>query len=130
MFGLIRRLIQRFSQLFKASQYERMIFSFWDGSKIRKVDPLEILKKLKDHPDYNLARDGVGLDEGDVDANYQYANVVYESFGIPPFESDDEIGNVGLTRVEAVEILRQFVYWLENIKKNIKPPPTSQHATA
>ena len=104
----------------------RNIFSFWDGTTVRHVDPLPILRRMDEaasKEEYNLRIDAEALDRGDIATVEQYAPIINKIFDVQPLDVDIDGKPSGLTAYESLELLRSFVTWQESLKKNTSDPP-------
>lgn len=106
----------------------RGIFRFWDGSRARGVDPLEILRGLYEIKGFDVESTPKLLEAPDqrtrLEATRDIAAAVRSVFLVP------RLDNRGLTETECVELLADFLDYCEDLKKNIKETPTSQPSTA
>lgn len=102
-------------------QNSRLIYEFFDGENYRKVDPSVVSRKLEKHPTY---RPDVHLplaEKGEEEAIQIILDAVRESFGLPVFDS---LSGSGLTEVELIDLLTDFSYWVDDIKKKLPNSPT------
>jgi len=114
----------------------REIFSFWDGVRERRADPITLYRGLSSHKDYNLENDIPATVEGDPTAHALTVRVVREVFDVPGWSEDSP----GLTERETVELLWQFDGYLESLKKStnltlisrpaMEPPPSESSLTS
>lgn len=109
---MILKLLRRW-----AWRRRRAIFSFWDGSSQRSVDPMVVYRALQQHPRFNWSVHPVLIDTGDLDALNVTADAVRFAFDIPGFAFG------GLTEAECVTLLTQFVVYLDALKKSGSPAP-------
>ena len=110
---------------FKPKHSKREIFSFWDGMRTRKADPVVLYRGMATHPEYNLERDVPATADGDPAAHRLTVQVVREVFGVKPWTEGED----GLTERETVDLLWQFNDYLESLKKSTSPNPTLRPAT-
>jgi hypothetical protein len=98
----------------------RDIFSYWDGQKQRRADPLKIARALDGHKTLNLQRDLPLLDAGDPEATGNVVNSVLEVFGCQAWSESTP----GLTMTEALDLLNSFCEYGEELKKKRNPSQT------
>lgn len=98
----------------------RAIFQFWDGRRLRAVDPLVAFRTLQEHPDFEMERDLTGHDAGQADSTQACLQATRAAFGVTVFD-----GTRGLTEAETLDLLGTFGNWMQTVKKNISGPPTS-----
>lgn len=114
------------------SATDRKIFRFFDGRTHRAVDPLEMLRNMRRHScDFGLADtmaheapDDAAKDEAWV----ELIAAIREVFGVEAFsDSVDDDGRCtrGLTEGETYDLLNDFGEYLDALKKNSDPKPTS-----
>lgn len=101
----------------------RAIFSFWDGSKNRAVDPLSAWRALRSHKEFDPERDIEGIRQDDEESLNHTLAAVRESFGVKAFADG------GLTEAETLALLAQFMAYIGQVKKNISPPQISPPST-
>jgi hypothetical protein len=106
----------------------RAIFRFWDGQRIRRIDPLLAYRRLDTHPEFDWSTHPEMIDGDDErlssEATEITARAVCEVFGVRPFD-----GSRGLTEQECIGLLIQFVQYLTALKKNGNTSPTSVPST-
>lgn len=108
----------------------RMIYRFWDGTRYRAVDPIDIHLKLQSHPTYNAQRHLREIDEGDVESTRVTCQAVQDVFCVQPYNSNTKRG---LTVGEQLGLLADFYFWIEDQKKSIShslTPPLSTELEA
>lgn len=134
MLRLIAWLKARFSR-----QPQREIFTYWDGAKQRRIDPLVAWRGIWGHKEIDLARAvkiSVNPTLADGKAVYQPAEIyaaedqmrqlTCEVFGVQQFS--DSVP--GLTVAELDELLSRFIAWMTDLKKKRKPLPTMPQPSA
>lgn len=97
----------------RLSRRRSLIFSFHDGRRMRKVDPIVVSGLLASDPEY-LPRH---LDEargGDVQALQIIGRAACRAFAVQPL---DDRGR-GLTLAARVELVLAFEIWIDALKKN------------
>lgn len=104
----------------------RAIFRFHDGEKERSVDPLAIFRALRSLPDFDWETDAKGVERGDDDSIVRTLAAIRQTFGVKPFDADKL---TGLTDGETLNLLSEFVWYLESLKKNGSGPQTSPEPT-
>jgi len=97
----------------------RSIFTFWDGSQKRVVDPLTVWRALRADKNFDPERDLEGIRQDDEESLMVTLAAVRGAFSVRSFE------NGGLTEAETLALLAAFVSYIGEVKKNISPPPTS-----
>lgn len=98
---------------------DRGIFVYWDGQKKRYGDPIEIIRKLRDDPEFVFDRHMEEIKEEDLDAIGIAARAVRRAFDIPT------LAEGGLTEAECVGILASNADFGAMLKKNGSGPPIS-----
>lgn len=101
---------------------ERLIFEFFDGSKVVKADPMRIYKRIMAcgtelSTDQKLA---VSPSKDAVKGHENMLKKIREIFDIKPLEEG------GLTEFETAELLDSFLLYAHMIKKNSSPTTTIQ----
>jgi len=116
MFDFIRRW---------AFNRSRFIFSYWNGSKIVKADPMVLWRSLQQHADFSEADFRLMKVDALRDSLvHKLANVVRDVFDI---KSPDD---GGLTELETLEVLRSFIEYTGFQKKSGEPMQTLQQPAA
>lgn len=120
MLNFFRRLVRN---------RKRLIFRYWDGSKLRRGDPLEIYRALMDHPVFNWSVHPVLIDVEDdektsLEATAITAQAVRDAFRVRPLD------NGGLCQSECVSLLAEFTLWVEDVKKKLSPSPMPRPSMA
>lgn len=106
----------------------RDIFQYHDGVRRRYGDPLVLYRGLASHAAINLAEDMARLlDGGDagVEAHQRIVSAVRDVFGVPAYGDRQP----GLTERETIDLFWEFADFIEVLKKNSSPLPTSPPAT-
>lgn len=106
----------------------RAIFRYHDGVKERAGDPLAIYRALRALPDFEWEADAKGVDRGDEDSIRRTLAAIRHpsTFAAKPFDGDTL---TGMTDGETLNLLSQFVWYLESLKKNGSGPQTSPAVT-
>lgn len=111
---------------------ERLIYRFWDGSRTRHADPLEVQARLLAFPNLDLQTDLklVATDTPESAAALdRIVAAVRHAFQIPEF-NDDAGDPVGLTKAECWGLFQDFGRYFETLKKKLSGSRTSSNATA
>ena len=129
MFSWLVSLFKRKPTLKEMSLYteeERLIYSYWNGEKIVKADPMVLYKKLVTiGPD--LEADMLGARSKSKKAMEYHDGVIKKLrnlFGVKSFEEG------GLTEQETLSLYDHFQDYVGVIKKNGNPSATSQEETS
>lgn len=106
--------------------HERKIYTYWDGEKEVKADPLILYKEVSSNwasisVDISVARSPM---KGNVTAHNNLVKVLRRIFSIKPFEEG------GLTEQELFDLFDHFLIYSEVIKKNSNRQAMSQQATS
>ncbi len=104
-------------------QRRRQIFRFWDGATIRGVDPLHAVRALRADPEYVDTQHLPLVDAGDDDAIRISAAATRRAFGLA------EVSAGGLSDLECLSVLTQFLKFLLHVKKNTARPRNSPELT-
>lgn len=99
----------------------RLLFRFYDGSKIRSIDPVVAGIALHAHDTF-VYRHLHEAANGDAESQLIVAQTASDVFGVAAVDND---GSHGLTISERVELMMAFDLWLMALKKNIARSPTS-----
>jgi len=102
---------------------ERKIFTYWDGQRFRRADPLAVVRGLSNDPKFDLETTPAAADRGDLEAVEITCNAARSVLKIPSLEDG------GLTDAECFETLIAFFDFCAALKKNSKMPPTSPEPT-
>jgi hypothetical protein len=111
-----------FSWLRTRLDKRRNIFSFWDGQRVRRVDPLRVLQTLQADKEFLMDRHiKMAMELGDQEAIAITCKAVQTAFGVSAWSDDQP----GLTIAETLALVQAFVGWLELQKKSTEDWPTS-----
>jgi len=99
---------------------QREIFRYWDGEKMRAVDPMQVARIMDEHPQYNAGRHPGLVDEGDADATAVMLSAIRAAFDVTEWRED----RPGLTQLETIKLYADFTQYTEGLKKNTVPSPT------
>lgn len=109
-----------------------MLFRFWNGTKFVSADPFVLLRKLVNTDKCDIDEDLKKLKIPDpkivTNTISNIAEGVREIFEVPAFE------NGGLTELECVQLVMEFMGFTERVKKNgasslISSPFTTDQST-
>ncbi|MFO0940068.1 MAG: hypothetical protein U0930_04810 [Pirellulales bacterium] len=96
------------------------IFSFWDGTKYRTIDPVKVLAALSSHPVYVPDRHYLAaVKDCDMKAMEIVASAVSDVFEVQAYNDGK-----GLTVAERLSLLSTFYLYCEAVKKNTSLSPT------
>lgn len=112
------------SDLFTVKQRE--IYSYFDGTKVRKADPLPVYRRLKDAaPDLEVEFRVARSEMKNADEHYTKAvERIRKIFLLEPFD------NGGLTDMECVALFDHFWKYSGGVKKKAQPVPTPSGGTS
>ena len=99
----------------------RFIFEYWDGSRQRAADPVVIWRAIHDDPELVIPGDIEAADLGDMDAQGKVVAAVRRAFDVTGWTESEP----GLTELECLALIVQFVEFTESLKKNTGATPTS-----
>jgi len=101
------------------------IFKYFDGTRERSADPVTVIRKMAAHPKFDVDRhlaDMVCGEPGlEAEASEISVQATREIFGIPAWTEDTP---EGLTEMETLGVLNDFVLYVDNLKKNGSGQPT------
>lgn len=113
MFNWLRR---RFEDRRKA------VFSYWDGKRVRRIDPMVVIRRLRAHPEFDWSRTPKQIDSRDEVTRLEgfdlTADAVSQAFEVQRFD-----GTSGQTETELVSLLIEFNAWLTDCKKKASSSP-------
>jgi hypothetical protein len=103
----------------------REIFEYWDGEKKRRADPVAIWRAMAAHPqfvaDKHLQEIASSEQSLQIEASDITVRATREIFGIAAWS---ETNDTGLTEFETLEVLNQFMGFIDGLKKNGDGQPT------
>lgn len=105
---------------------ERMIYTYWDGQKWVKADPMVLHKNvMKVGPELDVAMKVAAspLKEAPFEHD-RYMKFVRDAFNVKSFADG------GLTDLEVADLLDHFFAFCSGVKKNSSPTPTSAATTS
>jgi hypothetical protein len=105
---------------------DRLIFNYWDGKEVVRVDPIVLYKKMQEKgPEMSI--DIKVAHSMSKDANTAHSSLVKkirDIFGVKAYEEG------GLTELETTQLLDHFLLFCHLLKKNSSPSPTSPTETS
>lgn len=113
----------------------RNIFTFWDGTRRRSIDPAVAWRVMWEQTDCDPTRDfgpatGIGSDGEDVPfdpaAQDRVLAMARLMFGLQPYSDSQP----GLTVQETFGVLWDFLRYMDVLKKKRAPSPTPSRHTA
>ena len=109
---------------------ERLIYSFFDGTRQRRVDPLPLYKRLKEvWPELSAdIRVSGSPSKGADEAHRRMVAKCYDVFEVKPFVENGGTSD-GLGEVEVLDLLDHFLAYTGGVKKNLSRPVTSAEET-
>ncbi len=104
---------------------QRQLFSFFDGRRTRRIDPMRVYRDLDMHPRFTWDM-GELVEASDPEATIIVADATADVFGLTKW--DPSTGS-GLTTAELLAILWEYCAYNEDLKKKsndglILPPAT------
>jgi hypothetical protein len=93
----------------------RGLFRFNDGVTGREVDPIEVLARFEDHPEFRHDLHPKRCERGEVEALKILAEAVRAAFQVPEYS---EPGKPGLTVRECFELYSVFAHFIGSQKKS------------
>jgi hypothetical protein len=103
----------------------RLIFAYSDGVRTRHADPIVIMRAMAAHPKLNLEVHLEQLLSDEPELQIQASEVVVaatrEIFDVKPFSDRNR---AGLTELETIDLLNDFVLYTDTLKKNGSGQPT------
>jgi hypothetical protein len=108
---------------------ERFLYRYWNGEKEVAADPLVLFKQYAEIQG-DLAGSIVVARSAMKDSRQEHDKAVLlvrKLFSILPF---DPATGKGLTETESLDVMDHFLDFLDNVKKNSSPTPTSATETS
>jgi hypothetical protein len=108
------------------SKRERFIFTFWDGEKNRKVDPLEVQQRLVSNTELDLEIDLKIIQTSAPNAPEALTRLcsgVRSAFKVKEFDDG------GLLQAECLALLIAYSMYMSDLKKKLPSSLTSQKPT-
>lgn len=103
----------------------RQIFAYWDGRKVRRIDPMVAMEGLDQDPEFVFEKHVPAADRGDHEAIRVVVAAVSRTFGVREYSENQP----GLTRAECFDLLSSFLDYCDALKKNTAAPATSSSPT-
>jgi len=128
IFSFLSRLFRRGGH----TERQRAIFSFWDGARLKRVDPLVVHRAMWSHPTCRIEADFKAADNGDNEAFDRIIAMTREIFGVSAWSEETE----GLTIGETRALLLEFLAYVDVKKKApeslppASPPSASESSPA
>jgi hypothetical protein len=97
---------------------DRDIFTFWDGTAHRKVDPLPIWYALWQTPDIQQTLQRAA--NAELEATSELIVLCRRLLSIPVY---DETKDAGLTELQVVGVFSKFIAFCDELKKKVGPLP-------
>jgi hypothetical protein len=91
------------------------IYVFRDGKRVRYADPITVLRAIRCHPTFRLDIDLRKARDGSEAGLQAVREVVCQAFGVVPFSDG---ARHGLTEMEMVALLSDFIVYCDEQKKN------------
>lgn len=108
-----RRAARRFER-------ERALFRFWDGTGWRSIDPWRTWRAVQNCKTFSFANQLFLVDAGEDQETNACIAALCEIFGVQRFD-----GTAGLTDWEILSLYLSLSDYLDALKKNTSPGPTS-----
>jgi|DEB0MinimDraft_6_1074348.scaffolds.fasta_scaffold26249_2 hypothetical protein len=106
----------------------KAVFPYWDGTRIRRIDPMLAMAALKSHKEFDWSRTpkqcDSASDEVSIEGYQLTQDAVCAAFDVKPFD-----GTSGLTQAECLDLLAAFTGWLGVQKKTPNNLQTSSEPT-
>lgn len=97
----------------------REIFSYWDGEKTRKIDPLVAWSRLLGDEEIDLLADLDRASELQIDAYERVCSLACKTFDVQEYSES----GAGLTRPEIHKLVGSFFAYVNELKKKLGPMP-------
>jgi len=110
----------------KRARHLRNVFSYWNGERIVRADPIELWHKLESHPTYVADKHAALADEGDPESVKITCDAVQYVFGAKPYTERDDSG---LMISEQLALLTEYYLYLDAQKKSYDRWLTSVSST-
>ena len=111
---------------------DRSIYSYNDGEKLVRIDPMVQYKKIMDvgpslSIDLKVSTSTLMKNEDKGKAHQSLLQHVRDIFNLKPFRQTGDGKTVGLTEIETVEVLDHFLSYCHELKKKVKTNVTSSN---
>jgi len=110
----------------RIARRRRELFAYFDGRRLRRLDPLQVHIALELHPTFSW-EDFEMVRAGHADKTKVYLEAICDIFDVTLYTPDTWFG---LTGAECLDILADFMEYCDEVKKNIDPGPTWRQPTA
>lgn len=108
---------------------ERYIYSYFDGAKIVRADPIELYRRIMSK--WPELRTDIAVSQSpSKDAARCHERMIATLRELFNVKALDPVERTGLTEVETIELLNHFFTFNGEVKKNSSGPPTSPTATS
>jgi hypothetical protein len=110
---------------------DRCIFRYFDGTRKRSIDPLDVQHTLTTRDNFDLDIDlkaAAGTSKYAADALHRVIDAVRAAFHVPPYDAGPP--ETGLTGAECMTLLVNFSLFIEDLKKKLGISPTSSPSEA
>lgn len=104
---------------------QRELFSYFDGRRTRRIDPMQAHRALDLHPSFTWDM-GYLVEQGDVETTEIVVRAVCEVFGLERWSPETDRG---MTDTEIIGALVDFTVYLDDLKKKHNPGPTLRPVT-
>lgn len=101
----------------------RLIYRYWDGARMRRADPILVHRNLRLCDKWDMENDLEFHLKGHQEATLRCIAAAREVFEIPVLDD-----RKGLTEEETLDTLAGFIIWVDELKKNSRPQPTSRES--
>jgi hypothetical protein len=101
----------------------RAIFRYWNGQRDVAADPLRLLRAVENDTEFNIEIDPALVDADDQPATLRMIACVRRAFNVKSFEEG------GLLEAECLQLFLRLYEFLDGVKKNTVPSPTSSPPT-
>jgi hypothetical protein len=107
----------------------RLLYRYWDGSRFVSEDPFVLLRKLTNSQDFDPDND-LKLLQIKTDPKMVIRKIEHVAEGVRKIFGVPELKDGGLTELENVNLLIQFLRWMDDVKKNGATNQISAGSTA
>lgn len=130
MFSWIWKWLSKPRTLDVYAPRERLIWSYFDGIRQVRADPLVLWKRLMDQgPELSIDIKVAGSASKDAGkASDAVTRKIRDIFSLQPLKNGLEVEGT-LTDAECCDLLDTFMEWCESIKKKSRPSVTSSRPT-
>lgn len=118
-------LLQRWRE--KRWNKARLLFTYWDGNRLRRADPYRLSRELQSQQDLDITVAAPFVDQGKEPETTLFVNCLAKVFGVNRW---DDAKQTGLMDWEIIDLFAGLNEYLLTIKKKYNPGPTSPQSTA